>query len=101
MQLTHFGGTDRSLIGCYGGATDQWADPAGCRFHGGPIFDSETQTMAFDSSCDPLGANPSGAQLFSLRADGTGLRQLTALRGVVTSDDGVDAELPGPWQVVF
>jgi hypothetical protein len=32
-----------------------------------------------------------------MRFDGTGLRQLTALKGVVTAPDGsVDVKLPGP-----
>lgn len=101
-QLTHFNAGDHSTIGCFNGAVDQMSDPTGCRFHG-VNFDSDTQTIVFDSSCDPLGMNPSGAQIFAMRSDGTGLRQLTALRGVVTAADGktVDVELPGPFLIVF
>jgi len=100
-QLTHFDAGDHSAIGCFNGAVDQMSDPTGCRFHG-VTFDSNTQTLIFDSSCDPLGKNPSGAQIFAMRPDGTGLRQLTTLRGVITAADGsVDVELPGPFQIVF
>ena len=55
-------------------------------------------TVLFASSCDPLGANPFGEQIFSMRPDGTGLRQLTRARGMTTDPDGtIHVELPGPF----
>jgi hypothetical protein len=49
----------------------------------------------FVTSCDPLGTNRYGQQLFSMRSDGTGLRQLTAFRGREIDTDGtVRVELP-------
>ena len=47
--------------------------------------DSKTRTVVFYSSCDPLGTNPFGGQLFAMRPDGSDLRQLTHTRGVVTT----------------
>ena len=60
--------------------------------------DSKTRTVVFYSSCDPLGTNPFGGQLFAMRPDGSDLRQLTHTRGVVTHP-GVEliGELPGPF----
>jgi hypothetical protein len=56
-----------------------------------------TGTVLFSSSCDPVGGNPFGNQLFATRPDGTGLRQLTNARGMTTDPDGtVHVELPGP-----
>jgi hypothetical protein len=54
--------------------------------------------MLFGSSCDPVGGNPFGDQIFAMRPDGSGLRQLTATRGLTTDPDGtVHVELPGPF----
>ena len=54
--------------------------------------------MIFYSSCDPLGTNPNGAQIFAMQPDGSGLRQLTDSRGLVREADGTySGELPGPW----
>ena len=59
--------------------------------------DPITETVLFQSSCDPVGANPFGDQLFAMRPDGTGLRQLTSARGMETSPDGsVHVEMIGP-----
>ena len=59
--------------------------------------DRITGTVLFASSCDPVGGNPFGDQLFAMRPDGTGLRQLTNARGMTTDPDGtVHVELPGP-----
>jgi cysteine-rich repeat protein len=59
--------------------------------------DPITGTVLFTSSCDPVGANPFGDQLFGMRLDGTGLRQLTNARGMTTDPDGtIHVELPGP-----
>jgi hypothetical protein len=54
--------------------------------------------VVFLSSCDPLGTNPFGEQIFAVRSDGSGLRQLTAMRGMEVDADGtVRVELPGPF----
>jgi hypothetical protein len=59
-------------------------------------YESTTDVALFESSCDPLGTNPAGEQAFAMRADGSGLRQLTFARGVVTEADGtVSVELAG------
>ena len=61
------------------------------------FLDPITGTVLFASSCDPVGGNPFGEQLFAMRPDGTGLRQLTNARGMTTDPDGtVHVELPGP-----
>jgi hypothetical protein len=61
-------------------------------------IDHRTDTVLFSSTCDPLGGNPSGDQIFAMRADGTGLRQLTNARGMTTDPDGtVHVELAGPF----
>jgi len=55
-------------------------------------------TLLFSSSCDPVGANPFGSQIFAMRPDGTGLRQLTNARGMTTDSDGsIRVELAGPF----
>jgi len=60
--------------------------------------DPLTGWVTFDSDCDPFGTNPNGDQIFTMRPDGSGLRQLTATRGMTTEADGtVSVELPGPW----
>ena len=90
-QLTHFRQGDHSAYGCSATAL-----PPGCTVQDvGQDF--ETGTLVFYSSCDPLGTNPNGGQVFTMRPDGTELRQLTESRGVVTEPDGgVTVELPGP-----
>jgi len=97
-QLTAFTLPAPSDLGCW--ATRQ-AD--GCRTDFGfaerQAQDARTGTLIFNSSCNPLGgANPDSEQIFAMRPDGSGLRQLTAARGLVAAADGsIDAELPGPW----
>jgi len=60
--------------------------------------DPLTGWVTFYSSCDPFGTNPLGGQLFTIRPDGSGLRQLTSTSGMTTDSDGtVHVELPGPW----
>jgi hypothetical protein len=60
--------------------------------------DPVTGSVVFGSSCDPVGGNPFGDQLFTMRQDGTGLRQLTAARGREMLPDGtLQVELVGPW----
>jgi hypothetical protein len=57
-----------------------------------------TEAVVFDSSCDPLGTHSVGEQIFAMRPDGQGLRQLTDAAGVTTNPDGTfSAELPGPY----
>ena len=64
----------------------------------GVVTDRVTGTVLFGSSCDPVDRNPVGEQLFAMRPDGSGLRQLTATRGMTTDPDGtVHAENPGPF----
>jgi len=92
-QLTRFRQGDRSPNGCLP------VPPPGCSFDfpGAAAQDPVTGTVIFESSCDPLGINPNGSQVFAMRPDGSGLRQLTDTRGLVTEGDGtVVAELPGP-----
>jgi hypothetical protein len=60
--------------------------------------DPRSRTLFFDSTCDALGQNPNGAQIYAIQPDGSGLRQLTDSRGLVQEADGTySAELPGPW----
>jgi len=60
--------------------------------------DEVTGTLVFSSSCDPLGGNPFGDQLFAIRQDGKGLRQVTAARGRETLSDGtLRVEIIGPY----
>jgi len=93
-QLTQFGAGAHSTGGCL---SVPQQPGSGCYSPSGPIIDPQTGTLVFSSTCDPLGTNPNGEQLFAMHADGTGMRQLTAMRGVVTAADGsVDVELPGP-----
>lgn len=54
---------------------------------GGVGADPVTGTVVFPSDCDPLGRNPFGYQMFAMRPDGSGLRQLTNARGRETSAD--------------
>lgn len=80
--------------------------PNGCTFPApgcgilqqGLAADPVTGTVLFSASCDPFGTNPFGTQIFAMRADGTGLRQLTDARGMTTDPDGtVHVELAGPF----
>jgi WD40 repeat protein len=90
-QLTNFGGNGHSQVGC-----DFNEDAHGCPMEL-TAQDVTTQTLVFGSTCDPFGSNPSGEQIFAMRPDGKGLRQLTNLRGLFKEPDGtVHAELPGP-----
>jgi len=91
-QLTHFSEAAHSFAGCY-----FVPRPFGCEISF--LFqDPVTQTLLFNSNCNPLNANPNGSQIFAMRPDGSGLRQVTDLGGLVTEADGtVAAELPGPF----
>jgi hypothetical protein len=62
------------------------------------VPDQLTGTVLFGSNCDPVGANPFGDQLFAMRRDGTGLRQVTAARDREMLPDGtLRVELVGPF----
>jgi hypothetical protein len=64
----------------------------------GVVPDRVTGTVLFGSSCDPVGGNPFGDQIFAMRSDGSGLRQLTATSGMTIDPDGtVRVEIPGPF----
>jgi len=90
-QLTHFGGREPSQSGCL------LEPPPGCSL-GAAFQDPVTRAIVIESTCDPLGTNPNGGQIFAMRTDGSGLRQLTAVRGFVVEPSGaVVVELPGPW----
>ncbi len=54
------------------------------------------EALVFYSTCDPLGTNPNGGQIFAMRPDGSDLRQLTTARGLVTAAGTFSAELIGP-----
>ena len=90
----------------------RWQSPipvtGGCFFSESPacntavsnsqIIDPVTDTLILDSSCDPFGIGFNGSQIYAMRTNGSGLRQLTSYRGMVTEPDGaVSVELPGPW----
>lgn len=85
-QLTHLGTKERL-----------------CRVRPGTVMvDSTGRDIIFNSVCDPFGTNPFGEQLFGIRRDGSGLRQLTALRGYAIDADGtahaeliIDADVSG------
>jgi hypothetical protein len=60
--------------------------------------DQVSGAVLFQASCDPVGANPFGEQIFAMRPDGSGLRQLTNARGMWTDPDGtVHVEVPTPF----
>ena len=93
-QLTRLPSDGRPGNGCY-----SLLGPVAC---GIDLFslvpDQVTRTVLFGSGCDPLGDNPYGNQLFAMRPDGSGLRQVTATRGMTTGPDGtVHVEIPGPF----
>src|SRR5262245_28031469 len=94
-QVTHLPSDGRlPNTGCFNGG------PAVCTIDRelGVVPDRVTGTMLFGSSCDPVGGNPFGDQIFAMRPDGSGLRQLTATPGLTVDPDGtVRVELPGPF----
>jgi len=73
--------------------------PPGCGVAGYLLVqDPATKAVVFDSSCDPFGTSPNGSQVFAMRPDGSGLRQLTDASGFTTNPDGsIRVELPGPF----
>src|SRR5262245_53845119 len=89
-QLTDFRDEGRPSVGCglVGGAA--------CAIDA-IVLDQVTETVIFGANCDPFETNPYGFQLFSMRPDGSGLRQLTATRGRVIEPDGaVSFQTVGP-----
>jgi hypothetical protein len=83
----HSGRDHRAEVACFGVSLA----PGTCRigFTSPTSQDSATGTLYFRSQCDPLGQNPHGVQLFAIEADGSGLRQLTDVRGYVRIAPGV------------
>lgn len=53
-----------------------------------PSQDQRTGTIYFMSTCDPVGQNPDGWQLFAIQPDGSDLQQLTHVSGRVRTADG-------------
>jgi hypothetical protein len=98
-QVTHFEQRTRSRViipGCFGPSRPHCSVGAG--YYRVVFQDPVTKAVVFESSCDPLDANPNGGQLFAMRPDGRGLRQLTDASGITTSADGsLRVELPGPF----
>jgi hypothetical protein len=99
-QVTHFNpGKPVDLPGCSGPEVG----PPGCSIGNGYyrviVEDRVTKAVVFNSSCNPFGANPTfGDQIFAMRPDGSGLRQLTDAAGLTTGADGsIRVELPGPF----
>jgi len=62
------------------------------------LQDPATDTIVFQTACGGLRESAYADQIFAVRPDGSGLRQLTAARGCVVEPDGsVTVELPGPF----
>jgi hypothetical protein len=99
-QLTRLPPDGGRSFGC--SSKGAWGLPEGCQIdvpYASPIApDPVTGTVLFGSSCDPVGGNPFGDQLFAMRPDGTGLRQVTAARGREILPDGtLRVETVGPF----
>ena len=94
-QLTSF-----AVVGGRSRNCEEYGSP-GCTVLAWPLVDRRTGSLAFDSNCDPLVNNPGdGDQLFAMRPDGSGLRQLTDTQGIIDHPDrSIDVELPGPFYV--
>ena len=90
-QLTNFRETEHSIVGCrFAGAG------LGCALSL-VSQDPRSRALVFYSSCDPLGTNPNGGQIFAVQPDGNGLRQLTDARGLAREAGAFSGDLPGPW----
>ena len=91
-QLTHLGASSAEGCNC-----QMVCAPGSCGIGSNSEVDRGTGSIVFTSSCDPFSANPYGDQVFAVRPDGTGLRQLTFARGLREGVDGsLAVELPGP-----
>jgi hypothetical protein len=94
-QLTNLPSNGRPYSGCWPGGPGR--GNACSMSYWNTVVDRVTGIVLFGSSCDPVGGNPVGDQLFAMRPDGSGLRQLTATRGRTIDPDGtVHVEMPGP-----
>jgi hypothetical protein len=91
-QLTHFAPSASVPVACTGAPTATCTTPVNLGIKQDPIVG----TLVVDSSCDPLGLSPVSQQLYALRPDGSGFRQITNYRGLTCDDGAVDVELPGP-----
>ena len=91
-QLTDFGPLADVPVPC------TFIPPSRCRTpqNLGLEQDRATGVVVFDSSCDPLAMNPLSQQLYAMRPNGSGFRQLTSYRGVTCDGAAIDVELPGP-----
>ena len=91
-ELTAFQAAGKSPGGC-----GTPIAPPSCRIEIPIHLDTRTHALVFGASCDPFGTNSLAGNIFSVRTDGSGLRQLTSYRGMVFEPDGtVSVELPGP-----
>src|SRR5262249_37227210 len=89
-QLTTFQEAPHAQIGC------TFFPPPGCG-NDQVTQDRANHTIVLNSSCSPFGTNPNGYEVFAVRPDGTGLRQLTTTSGYRTFPDGsIEVENPGP-----
>lgn len=89
-QLTDFGNGARAEHGCFLDALP------GCAITFVPQT-GNSRSLLFYSDCDPFGTNPDGSQVFAIDYDGSRLRQLTHMAGVLREPDGaVAVEIPGP-----
>jgi hypothetical protein len=91
-QLTRFAASGTAPTDCTGLPTARCRWPINVFTKQDPV----TGTLLFDSSCDPLGLGAPTQQLYALRPNGTGSRQLTSYRGLTCDDGAVSVELPGP-----
>jgi hypothetical protein len=98
-QVTHFASPSRTIgPACAGVGSAFPGCPIGSGYYRVVLQDPVTKAIVFDSTCDPFHANLFGGQLFAMRPDGTGLRQLTDAAGFTTNPDGsFRVELPGPF----
>ena len=102
-QITSFQEVERSRNGCvFSSIVDCNGDCGGC-YVSPPLEDPATGSLVFYSSCrlpeDEQKGPSNGGQLFAIRPDGSGLRQLTDTEGFVTNGDGTfSIELPGPFE---
>ena len=100
-QLTRLRDVDdrRSRVGCFDSDFRPDRNVSACSIER-YFADRRTGAVTFTSNCDPVGRNPHGFQIFNMRADGSGLRQLTDARGIEIDTAGtVHVELPGPLSV--
>ena len=95
-QLTRFDGGP-AAAGC-GGSNVLQQSAEGCTVAEAlDVQDPATGAIVFDSSCRAFESSALSQQVYAIRPDGSGFRQLTSYRGMTTDVDGsVSVELPGP-----